>query len=173
MPLSAGFLLLASDFVRWPEKINCVLLIAVKVAASAHYVSGFFKWRRSLYSTNKRSIFICYHAPQRNLAVGVYPPKRIKNKDRIFLLVMFFFVLYFFLFFLIYSIHSECAVWKVPWIVQTDSISVDWEILVAIDIHFPSSFTPLCLQIFSYIRFNSSAFYFVSCNALIINHSAA
>lgn len=36
MPLPAGFLLLASDFVRQPEKINCALLVAVQVAKSAH-----------------------------------------------------------------------------------------------------------------------------------------
>lgn len=41
MPLSAQFLLLASDFVILSEKINCAMPVAVEVATSAQSVSGF------------------------------------------------------------------------------------------------------------------------------------
>ena len=46
--------------------------------------------------------------------------------------------------------------------------SVEWEVLVTINIRFASSFTPPCLQIFSDALFNSGAFYFRLCNALSI-----
>ena len=41
MPLAAGLLLLASDFVTRSEKSNCALLVAVQVATSVHSVSVF------------------------------------------------------------------------------------------------------------------------------------
>lgn len=57
-----------------------------------------FKWKRPLYSENKRSIFIRHHALQRKLSVVIYPQKRIKNLIHLFLLLLICLPFFLFLF---------------------------------------------------------------------------
>lgn len=130
-----------------------------------------FKWRWPLYSENKRSIFVCHHAPQRKLAVVVYPQKRIKNSIHVFCFCWF--ALFFcplFAFTLPGLLHSfrACSLKSSTKSTNRLNLSVDWEVSVVIHIHFPSSFTPLYLPILSDMGFNSGAFYFMLWNALFI-----
>lgn len=118
----------------------------MQVATSKYSVSLFLV-EKIVYSTDKRSTFICHHTLQRKLPE--FTPKRESTVETCSSCLC-----YFPLSFNHFSFTLFIYEWR---FIQS----------IFIHIHFPSPFTPLCLKIFSDRWFNSGAFYFMLCNTLI------